>query len=75
MAFNKYNKLLTSVKWSTKDPKDAQIIALVRVSHNIMYPNNTSENTSERKKGRTSQHQRSSTLGSVICKRGIVTQD
>ena len=28
MALKKYNNLLTSGRWYTKDPKDAQILAL-----------------------------------------------
>ena len=32
MDLNKYNNILTSERWSTKDPKDANILALVIVS-------------------------------------------
>ena len=35
MALKNYNNLLTSGKWSTKDPKDAQILDLVGGSQKI----------------------------------------
>ena len=35
MALKKYNNLLTSGKWSTKDPKDAQILDLVGVAQKL----------------------------------------
>ena len=35
MALKKYNKLLTSGRWSAKDPKDAHILALVGVAQNL----------------------------------------
>ena len=37
MALNKYNNLLTSGRWSTKDPKDAHILALVVVAQKLVY--------------------------------------
>ena len=36
MAMKKYNSILTSEIWYTKDPKDAQILTLVGVSHNLV---------------------------------------
>ena len=36
MAMKKYNKLLTSRRWSTKDPKDAKILALVLVAKTLV---------------------------------------
>ena len=36
MALKKYNNLLTSERWPTKDPKDAQILDLVGVAQKIM---------------------------------------
>ena len=33
----KYNNLLTSCRWSNKDPKDAQILSLVVVAQKIAY--------------------------------------
>ena len=35
MSLNKYNNLLDSGRWSNKDTKDAQILALVGVDQNI----------------------------------------
>ena len=35
MALKKYNNLLTSGRWSTKDPKDAQILDLVGVAQKL----------------------------------------
>ena len=46
MSLIKYNKLLTSVKWSNKDPKDAQILALVVVAQNIADDSNISSEKS-----------------------------
>ena len=44
MALNKYNNLLTSGRWSTKDPKDAQILDLVGVAQKFAdKTNNSSE--------------------------------
>ena len=45
MDLNKYNNLLTSGRWYIEDPKSAQILALVGVSHNIM---DDSKNTSDK---------------------------
>ena len=44
---NKYNNLLTSVSWSTKDPKDAQILALLGVAHKLMDDHNKSSDKSD----------------------------
>ena len=35
MALKKYNNLLTSGRWSTKNTKDDQILALVGVAQNL----------------------------------------
>ena len=35
MALNKYNNLLTSGRWSTKDTKDNQILALVKMDQKL----------------------------------------
>ena len=35
MSLKKYNKLLTSGRWSTKDPKDNHILALVVLAQNL----------------------------------------
>ena len=35
MALKKYNNLLTSGRWSTKDPNDDQILSIVGVSQNL----------------------------------------
>ena len=35
MGLKKYNKLLTSVRWSKKDTKDSQILALVVATQKI----------------------------------------
>ena len=35
MARKKYNNLLTSERWSNKDPKDSHILALVGVDHKL----------------------------------------
>ena len=35
MGLKKYNNLPTSGRWSTKDPKDAQVLALVGVTQKI----------------------------------------
>ena len=48
MTLNKYNNLLTSGRWYTKDPKDAQILSQVGLTHNLMESKNTSENISEK---------------------------
>ena len=37
MYLKNYNNLLTSGRWSTKDPKDSQILALVLVSQKLAY--------------------------------------
>ena len=37
MDLRKYNNLLTYRRWYTKVPKNAQILALVEVEHNLMY--------------------------------------
>ena len=37
MELKKYNNILTSGRWSTKYPKDAQILALVGVAQKISY--------------------------------------
>ena len=42
MALNKYNNLLTSGRWSTKDPKDAQILDLVGVAQKFADKTNKS---------------------------------
>ena len=47
----KYNKLLTSGRWSNKDPKDAHILALFVVAQNIADDSNKASdksNTSNR---------------------------
>ena len=36
MALNKYNNLLTSERWYTKDTKDAHILSIFWVSQNII---------------------------------------
>ena len=46
MALNSYNKPLTSGRWSTKDPKDDQILALLGVSQNIAYDSKKSSEKS-----------------------------
>ena len=33
---NKYNNLLTYIRWYTKDPKDAEILALVGVAQKLV---------------------------------------
>ena len=43
MALKKYNKILTSGRCYTKEPKDAHIISAVGVAQKIMYSNNTSD--------------------------------
>ena len=48
MVLNKYNNILTSGSWSTKDPKDAHILALVGVAHNIMYDSKKTSDRSSR---------------------------
>ena len=51
MALKKYNNLLTSGRWSNKDPKDTQILALVGVAQNLADDSKKSSdksNTSER---------------------------
>ena len=35
MALNNYNNILTSGRWSKKDPKDSQIPALVEVAYKL----------------------------------------
>ena len=35
ITLKKYKNLITSGRWSTKDPKDAQILALVWVDQNL----------------------------------------
>ena len=35
MTLNKYNNLLTSGRWSNKDPKDAHILSLVGLDQNL----------------------------------------
>ena len=35
MSLKNYNNLLTSGRWSTKDPKDSNILALVGVAQNL----------------------------------------
>ena len=44
MALKKYNNILTWGRWSNKDTKDAQILALVGVAHKLA---NDSKITSE----------------------------
>ena len=46
MALNNYNNLLTSGRWSTKDPKYACILSLVEVVQNLAdeLESNTSNN-------------------------------
>ena len=39
---NKYNDILVSGRWSTKDPKDAQILALVVVTQKLADDSNKS---------------------------------
>ena len=51
MALKKYNNLLTSGRWSTKDTKDDQILDLVVVAQNLEYESKKSSdksNTSNR---------------------------
>ena len=36
MVLDKYNNILTSERWSNKDPKYAQILALVGVNQNLV---------------------------------------
>ena len=51
MALKKYNNPLTSGRWSSKDPKDSQILALVGVDQKLADDlNNSSDksNTSKR---------------------------
>ena len=51
MYLKKYNTLLTLGRWSNKDPKDDQILALVGVAQNIADDSNKStekSNTSNR---------------------------
>ena len=42
IALKKYNNLLTSARWSTKDPKNAHIPTIVGVKHNLMDSKKTS---------------------------------
>ena len=46
MYLNKYKNLPTSGRWSIKDPKDAQILALVGVSQKIVDDSNKSSDKS-----------------------------
>ena len=51
MALKKYHNLLASGSWSTNDPKDSQILALVGVAKNLADDSNKSSdksNTSNR---------------------------
>ena len=51
MALKKYNNLLTSWRWSTKDPKYAHILALVGVAQKLADESNKyskESNTSNR---------------------------
>ena len=48
MALKKYNNLLTSGRWSNKDPNDANILALVGVDQKLANDfKKPSENTSK----------------------------
>ena len=46
MALNKYNNLLNSWRWSNKDPKDDQILALVVVAQKLAEDSNKSSDKS-----------------------------
>ena len=48
MDLNKYNNFLTYVRWSTKDPKDAQILDLVGVYHKLVNKSNKNSDNSNR---------------------------
>ena len=48
MALDNYNKLLTSGRWSKKDPKDAQILDLVGVDQNLADDSKKSSDKSNR---------------------------
>ena len=51
IALNNYDNLLNSGRWSTKYPKDAQIVAIAGVAQKLAYDSNKSSeksNTSNR---------------------------
>ena len=40
MSLNEYRNIFTSVRWSTKDYKDIQILAIIGVAQKLAYDSN-----------------------------------